>query len=114
MSRLPVNADLAAVWETHGESVLQRLAMTDPGKLATIAYGLLPRDVFISVAPATPGNLAPEEWATMVELVRLIKASAPLDGQSLPSDLAPAIESAIRSHYALPVLGSNSGSNSGS
>jgi hypothetical protein len=41
-------ADLAAVWETHGESVPQRLATTDPGKLATIAYGLLPRDVFIS------------------------------------------------------------------
>jgi hypothetical protein len=41
-------ADLAKVWETHGESVLQRLALTDPGKLATIAYGLLPRDVFIS------------------------------------------------------------------
>jgi len=37
-------ADLATVWETHGESVLQRLALTDPGKLATIAYGLLPRD----------------------------------------------------------------------
>ena len=30
-------------------SVLQRLAVTDPGKLAQIAYGLLPRDVFISV-----------------------------------------------------------------
>jgi hypothetical protein len=29
--------------------VLQRLAVTDPGKLAQIAYGLLPRDVFISV-----------------------------------------------------------------
>jgi hypothetical protein len=42
--------DLATVWETHGESVLERLALSDPGKLATIAYGLLPRDVFISVA----------------------------------------------------------------
>jgi hypothetical protein len=43
-------ADLATVWEEHGVSVLQRLAVTDPGKLAQIAYGLLPRDVFISVA----------------------------------------------------------------
>jgi len=32
-----------AVWEEHGISVLQRLAVTDPGKLAQIAYGLLPR-----------------------------------------------------------------------
>ncbi|MBA3727473.1 MAG: hypothetical protein H0W86_13830 [Armatimonadetes bacterium] len=30
--------DLEGVWQTHGESVLQRLAATDPGKLAQIAY----------------------------------------------------------------------------
>ena len=42
-------ADLAEVWEANGVSVLQCLAVTDPGKLAQIAYGLLPRDVFISV-----------------------------------------------------------------
>jgi hypothetical protein len=28
--------DPAAVWEMHGESVLECLALTDPGKLATI------------------------------------------------------------------------------
>jgi Family of unknown function (DUF5681) len=98
-------ADLASVWEKHGESVLERLAVTEPGKLATIAYGLLPRDVFISVAPSTPGNLAPEEWAVMVDLVRLIKASAPTDAQALPSDLAPALEDAVRAHFAKPVDG---------
>ena len=54
---------LHVVWEEHGVSVLQRLAVTDPGKLAQIAYGLLPRDVFISVEQRTPGNLDPDEWA---------------------------------------------------
>jgi hypothetical protein len=49
-------ADLATVWETHGESVLQRLAMTEPGKLASIAYGLLPKDVFISVQQQMTGS----------------------------------------------------------
>jgi hypothetical protein len=53
-------ADLASVWEAHGESVLKRLALTDPGKLATIAYGLLPRDLFISVQQQAPGGLAPD------------------------------------------------------
>ena len=53
-------ADLAEVWETSGKTVLQRLAVDDPGKLATIAYGLLPRDVFISVEQKAPGNLEPE------------------------------------------------------
>jgi len=37
-------ADLAVVWEELGKDVL-KLAMDDPGKLATIGYGLLPRDV---------------------------------------------------------------------
>ena len=96
-------ADLAVVWEKHGESVLERLAVTEPAKLATIAYGLLPRDVFISVAPPTPGNLAPEEWAVMVDLVRLISRAAPTDAQALPSDLAPALEDAVRAHFAKPV-----------
>ena len=49
-------ADLASVWEEHGVSVLQRLAVTDPGKLAQIAYGLLPRDVFISVSSGHGGT----------------------------------------------------------
>jgi hypothetical protein len=49
-------ADLAEVWEAQGESVLRRLAIEDPGKLAQIAYGLLPRDVFISVEQRTPAT----------------------------------------------------------
>ena len=42
-------------------SVLQRLAVTDPGKLAQIAYGLLPQ--------RTPGNLDPDEWAILRRVV---------------------------------------------
>jgi hypothetical protein len=41
-------------------------AYEDPGKLAQIAYGLLPRDVFISVEQRTPGNLEPDEWAIFI------------------------------------------------
>jgi hypothetical protein len=32
-------ADLADVWEKHGKDVLLKLAVSDPGKLATIAEG---------------------------------------------------------------------------
>jgi integrase len=48
--------------EVHGESVLARLATEEPGKLAQIAYGLLPRDVFISVEQRAPGNLEPDAF----------------------------------------------------
>jgi hypothetical protein len=40
--------------------VLVKLAVSDPGKLAQIAYGLLPRHVFINVQQQTPANLEPE------------------------------------------------------
>src|SRR6516164_9800357 len=43
--------DLAVVWEEHDKTVLERLARDEPGKLATIAYGLLPRDLFVRVVP---------------------------------------------------------------
>jgi hypothetical protein len=67
-------ADLAEVWEASGKTVLERLAITDPGKLAQIAYGLLPRDVFISVEQRTPGNLDPDEWAILRRVIDLIQA----------------------------------------
>jgi hypothetical protein len=53
---------------------MQRLAKDDPGRLAQIAYGLLPRDVFISVQQTTPGNLEPEAWATLRRVLDLIEA----------------------------------------
>jgi hypothetical protein len=35
--------------KAHGKSVLERLVVIEPGRLATIACRLLPRDVFINV-----------------------------------------------------------------
>jgi hypothetical protein len=96
-------ADLAVVWEAQGESVLSRLAIEDPGKLATIAYGLLPRDIFISVEQQTPGNLDPDEWRVWVDLVRLIKSSAPEGAKALLTEIVPAIEETVRGYFAKPV-----------
>jgi hypothetical protein len=56
-------------------------------------------DVFI----ATPGNLDAEEWRVLVDLVRLIKESAPEGSKALPSDIAPALEETVRAHFARPV-----------
>jgi hypothetical protein len=87
-------ADLASVWETHGESVLSRLAVTEPGKLAQIAYGLLPRDVFISVEQRARGNLEPDEWATLQRVLDIIQANAPEGAE--PSHVFETIETALR------------------
>lgn len=90
-------SDLAVVWETHGVTVLQRLAITDPGKLAQIAYGLLPRDVFISVEQRTPGNLDPDEWAILRRVIDLIQANA--GGREL-GPVLETIETALRADQA--------------
>ncbi|QHO75527.1 hypothetical protein ACH79_25650 [Bradyrhizobium sp. CCBAU 051011] len=90
-------ADLAVVWEEHGVSVLQRLAVTDPGKLAQIAYGLLPRDVFISVEQRTPGNLDADEWQILRRVIDLIKQNA--NGAEL-GPVLQTIEDALRADQA--------------
>jgi hypothetical protein len=64
-------ADIADIWETHGEAVLRHLATNEPAKFATIAYGLLPRDVFIKTEQAPPGDLTPDEWRALRRVVDL-------------------------------------------
>jgi hypothetical protein len=91
-------ADLATVWEAHRASVPERLPVTDPGKLAQIAYGLLPRDLFISVEQRTPGNLHPDEWAILRRVIDLILANA--QGAEL-GPVLETIENALRADKAV-------------
>jgi hypothetical protein len=86
--------DLSEVWEAH--SVLERLALTEPGKLASIAYGLLPRDVFINVQQQ-PSTIDPADWEVLVGVARTLKEIAP--DASLDD-----IKQALRSGFARPVL----------
>ena len=94
-------ADLADTWKEHGKTVLQKLATGDPGKFATIAFGLLPRDVFVSVAPAAPGNLTPEDYAQLRGVLDAIEAAGLSDVP--PGELLAGIESYLRSEFAKPV-----------
>ena len=66
--------DLSKVWNEHGEEVLRRLAKDDPSKLATIAYGLLPRDIFIKVENTDPlSQLDDEALADLQSLLATIR-----------------------------------------
>lgn len=95
--------DLAVVWEEHGKTVLERLAKDDPAKLATIAYGLLPRDVFVRVEnQRTPGNLEPEAWAALRRVLDIIQA-ANIEGD--PQAIFERIESALRADTATLIEG---------
>jgi len=94
-------ADLAATWEEHGAGVLKRLALEDPSKFATIAFGLLPRDVFVKVEQAAPGNLTPEEWLQLRGVLDAIEAARL--GDVPPSEIFAGIESYLRCEFAKPV-----------
>ena len=64
--------DLAGVWERHGTEVLERLAKDEPGKLATIAYGLLPRDIFVRVEDQTAA-IAGDDRRMLLDLLSVVK-----------------------------------------
>jgi Family of unknown function (DUF5681) len=95
-------ADISEVWEACGIEVLKRLAVEEPAKLATIAYGLVPRDIFLNVAQAAPGGLEPDEWKTLRTVLDLIQATAP-EGVA-PAQVFEVIEHALRAEFAKPVL----------
>jgi hypothetical protein len=79
--------------------------MSDPSTYMRVCFSILPKDIRVSVQQQTPGNLEPDEWRVPVDLVQLIKASAPQGAQALPSDIAPAIEGTVRAHFAVPIDG---------
>ena len=94
-------ADLAATWEQHGAAVLQKLATEDPSKFATIAFGLLPRDVFVKVEAQAPGNLTPEEWSQLRGVLDAIEQARL--GDVAPAEIFEGITTYLRSEFAKPV-----------
>jgi hypothetical protein len=91
--------DLAAVWETHGKTVLERLAKDEPGKLATIAYGLLPRDFFVRVEDSAA--LAGDDRRVLLGLLDVIKSAGAEAGS--PELVFQWIAEDLRARLALPV-----------
>jgi hypothetical protein len=81
--------------------VLERLAKDDPAKLAQIAYGLLPRDVFVRVEDQrTPGNLDPDAYAALRRLLDVIEQCGAI---SEPQRVFEMIEEDLRARMATPV-----------
>jgi hypothetical protein len=81
--------------------VLERLAKDDPAKLAQIAYGLLPRDIFVRVEDQrTPGGLDPDAYAALRRLLDVIESCGAI-GE--PQDVFAMIEEDLRARVAVPV-----------
>jgi hypothetical protein len=93
-------ADLHEVWAEHGKDVLTRLAKDDPGKLASIAYGLLPRDIFINVQQQAPGGLDADAYAALRSLLNVIERCGAI-GE--PQQVFEMIEEDLRARFAQSV-----------
>lgn len=95
--------DLAKVWDEHGEDVLRRLVKDEPSKLASIAYGLLPKDVFIKVENADPlAALDDESLQALQSLLATIRASGATGDTG---ELFQRIEGFLRSDGATVIEG---------
>jgi hypothetical protein len=78
--------------------VLERLAKDDPAKLAQIAYGLLPRDIFVRVEDQrAPGGLDADSYVALRRLLDLIE-SMKIEGE--PQAVFERIEAALRADAA--------------
>ena len=93
----------AVDWAAGGPEVIARVRQQDPSTYLRVVASILPKDVLVNVQQQVPGNLDPDEWRVLVDLVRLIKTSAPEGASALPSDIAPALEETVRAHFAQPV-----------
>jgi hypothetical protein len=78
-------SDLREVWEEHGKTVLTKLAVADPAKLAQIAYGLLPRDIFA------------EQMALLRGILDVIDAAGVVGS---PEEILAGIEQDLRARHA--------------
>ncbi|MET4847204.1 hypothetical protein [Bradyrhizobium japonicum] len=89
--------DLSEVWESHGKTVLERLAATEPKALAQIAYGILPKDLLIGIEHRLPMNISPEDWEGLLRVAATLKEIAPA---ASPEE----IDQALRAGFSRSVL----------
>jgi hypothetical protein len=91
--------DISDAWATHGRTVLDKLAVSDPGKFAQLAAGLIPREFQLSVESRLPGGLTSED----MEIFQAIKQALPDAGSRQPGEVLLFVADAIRAHGAKPI-----------
>jgi hypothetical protein len=88
-------------FQKHGPDALEIVAKQEPAKFLQLGFGILPRDVLVSVIEQRrPGGLSADDWALMLRVLDMIKACVPADAGAPPSEVFGVIETALRAHYA--------------
>lgn len=93
-------SDVAAIWDQHGASVLEKMVAEEPARFADMCSRLIPRDVSLTVSQRLPGGLEAEDWAIAVSLFGAIKQALPDASTRSPSEVLNFVLEAIRSFDA--------------
>ena len=92
---------LEEVFEERGPDCLRDMAIETPNEFLKLAYSTLPKDILVKVTQQSmPGDLDPEEWRLMVQVLRLIKENIPAGVQASASEVFGLLATTLRSHYA--------------
>jgi hypothetical protein len=94
--------DISVAWEKHGVSVLERLAVEDPGKFAQLAAGMVPREFQMTIGPALPSGLDQNDWRALVGLIRAIRERF-VDGAVKAEHVAELVGAAL-DQYQMPIV----------
>jgi hypothetical protein len=100
--------DLQEVWQEKGKTILYRMAIEEPSRLAQIAYGILPKEAFVKVENVVDPrlkalqNMDADALAALGGLIDAIKA-AKVDGE--PGKIFGWIEEDLRARLATEIDG---------
>jgi Family of unknown function (DUF5681) len=93
-------ADIAATWERHGASILERMALRESARFAELCSRLIPRDVQVSLSTRMPGNLEAEDWQLALLVFEAVKQAVPDANKRQPSEVLQFVLNAVRAHDA--------------
>src|SRR5215467_15347612 len=88
--------DLAEVWSEEGREAMITTAKTNPTVFFATCARLIPQDVKLTVEQQLPGNLSPEDWRIMREIVAAVRQAIPDAGSKPPGAVLEHVLAALR------------------
>jgi hypothetical protein len=92
--------DMAASWGRHGAQILENMAKKDPARFAGLCAQLIPKDVTLTLEQRLPGDLDPQDWSIIMDVMSAVKQALPDANSRSPADVMNFVLEAIRAASA--------------
>src|SRR5262249_18090049 len=93
-------SDVSDTWHRHGGQILEKMAVKEPGRFADLAARCVPKDVQLSFEARMPGNLSPEDWHLMMEILEAVRQAVPGANEKPAGEILRLTLNALRAHTA--------------